>query len=59
MDIEVNVSHVKFMGTIIDDKLSWRPHIDYRSKKVFKAIAIMYRLKAHVAQRRYVDCITA
>ena len=27
------VSQVKFLGTIIDDKLTWRPHIDYISKK--------------------------
>ena len=59
-DLEVNicindkclsrVSQVKFLGTIIDDKLTWKPHIDYISKKLSKAIAIMYRLKAYVTQ---------
>ena len=44
------VSQVKFLGTIIDDKLTWKPHIDYISKKLSKAIAIMYRLKAYVTQ---------
>ena len=43
-DLEVNlcindkclsrVSQAKFLGTIIDDKLTWRPHIDYISKKL-------------------------
>ena len=39
------VSQIKFLGTIIDDKVSWKPHIDYRSKKLSKAIAFMYKLK--------------
>ena len=51
-DLEVNirindeclsrVSQVKFLGTITDDKLTWRPHIDYISKKFSEAIAIWY-----------------
>ena len=44
------VSQVKFLWTVIDDKLTWKPHIDYLSKKLSKAIAIMYRLKAYVTQ---------
>ena len=59
-DLEVNlcindkclsrVNQVKFLGTIIDHKLTWRPHIDYISKKLSKAIAIMYRIKPYVTQ---------
>ena len=59
-DLEVNlcihdkclsrVNQVKFLGTIIDDKMTWRPHIDYISKKLSKAIAIMYRIKPYVTQ---------
>ena len=41
LDLEVNVSHVKFMGTVIDDKLSWKPHM-------YKC---MYKLKAYVTQK--------
>ena len=44
------VSQVKFLRTIIDDKLTWQPHIDYVSKKLSKAIAIMYRIKPYVTQ---------
>ena len=49
-DLEVNicindkrlsrVSRVKFLETIIDDKLTWKPHIHYISEKLSKAIAI-------------------
>ena len=46
----INVSQVKFLGTIIDDKLTCRPHIDYKSKKLSKAIAIKYRIKPYVTQ---------
>ena len=44
------VSQVKFLGTIIDDKLTWQPHIDYISKKFSRAIAIMYRIKPSITQ---------
>ena len=38
------------LGTIIGDKVTWKPHIDDISKKLSKAIAIIYRLKAFVTQ---------
>ena len=59
-DLEVNicikdkclsrVSQIQFLGTIIDDKLTRRPHIDYISKKLSKANAIIYRVKPYVTQ---------
>ena len=59
-DLEVNicinnkclscVSQVKFLGTIIDDGLAWRPHIDYICKKLSKAISFMYSIKPYVTQ---------
>ena len=45
-----HVSQVKFLGTIIDDKLTWKPPINYISKKLSKAIVIMYKLKAYDTQ---------
>ena len=68
-DIEVNicindkrlshVSQVEFLGTIIDEILTWKPHIDHTSKKLLKAIAIMCRLKAYVTQEPCAHCLTA
>ena len=59
-DLEVNVcindqclscvSQVQFLGTTIDDELAWRTHIDYISKKLSKAIAIMYSSKPCVTR---------
>ena len=39
------VSETKYLGIIIDDKLSWKPHIKYLSVKVSKSIAILKLVK--------------
>ena len=39
----------KFLGVIIDDKLTWIHHIDHVCKKVSKSIGILYKL------RRFLD----
>ena len=44
LDTLSRVSQVKFLGIIVDDKLIWKPHIDYIFKKSSKAIDIMYGL---------------
>jgi hypothetical protein len=47
------VNKVKFLGTIMDDKLNWQEHITYICKKASKCIGILYKL------RQYVDVNTA
>src|SRR6218665_829132 len=39
------VSKVKFLGVIIDEHLTWKPHIDHVKSKVTKIVGVMYRLK--------------
>src|SRR6218665_1741185 len=39
------VSHVKFLGIILDEHLTWRKHIDLVHGKSAKMIGIMRRLK--------------
>ena len=46
------IRKTKFLGIILDDKLSWVHHIDYISKKISKSIGIIYRL------RQYLDKIS-
>ena len=46
------IDRTKFLGVILDDRLSWVHHIDYIAKKVSKSIGILYRL------RRYLDTDT-
>ena len=39
------VTHLKFLGVIIDDRLTWKEHIHYVSNKVLKLIYIMKSIK--------------
>ena len=56
IDIEINninisrVKNVKFLGVILDEKMSWKDHINYISKKISKCIAIMFKLKNIVSK---------
>jgi hypothetical protein len=40
--------HVKYLGIIIDAKLTWKPHIDYIALKISKTIGIISRLRHFV-----------
>ena len=52
-DIEIKINNiaisrvkqVKFLGVIMDEKLTWKDHINYISRKISKCIAIMFELK--------------
>ena len=39
------VSNIKFLGVILDNKLQWKDHISYVSKKVSKCIGILYKAR--------------
>ena len=39
------VKETKFLGVLIDQHLSWKPHIDFVSKKISKSVGII--VKAH------------
>ena len=39
------VSRVKFLGFIIDENLTWKPHIEHVKSRVTNIVGIMYRLK--------------
>lgn len=38
------VSEMKFLGVIMDDKLSWKPHIEFIRGKLAKSIGIIYKV---------------
>ena len=38
-------NQTKFLGITIDNKLTWKPHIDILKRKLSKIIAILYKLK--------------
>ena len=44
VEIERVYEHT-FLGLIIDNRLSWKPHIDKTKTKISKSIAILYKIK--------------
>ena len=40
--------YVKYLGVMVDAGLTWKPHIDYISKKVSRAIGILYKIRPQV-----------
>ena len=45
----------KFLGVIIDEKLTWIPHTDYLAKKISKSIGILMRLKGYLTSDSLVN----
>ena len=39
------MSHIKFLGVIIDENLTWRKQIKTVETKVSKSIAVLFRTK--------------
>ena len=39
------VCHITFLGVIIDNKLKWKDHIDYISKKIAKGIGVIIKAR--------------
>lgn len=44
------IKEIKFLGVIIDEKLTWKSHIKHIQNKISKSIAILYRVK-HILDR--------
>jgi hypothetical protein len=47
------VTETKFLGVIIDDKLSWRPHIASLNKKLRSICGRIYRIKKFLPESLY------
>ena len=43
--ILTEIDEIKYLGVIIDTKLTWIPHITYVKNKVSKGIGIMFKAK--------------
>uniref|UniRef100_A0A3P9N665 Reverse transcriptase domain-containing protein n=1 Tax=Poecilia reticulata TaxID=8081 RepID=A0A3P9N665_POERE len=45
-DVEIcRVNEVKFLGVIIDEKLTWKPHVNYLKTKIAKSMAVLYKVR--------------
>ena len=47
------VTETKFLGVIIDDKLSWLPHIEQLAKKLQSICGRIYRIKSCLPEHLY------
>ena len=47
------VNSAKFLGIIIDNELSWVPHLEYLCKKLKSATGILNRLRADIPPENY------
>ena len=50
-----HVTSTRFLGVIIDDKLSWQPHIDYLTQKLNCQAGVLNRIKDSVPQKFHRD----
>ncbi|KAJ8019368.1 hypothetical protein HOLleu_42077 [Holothuria leucospilota] len=47
----LNVHCTKFLGVYIDDKLSWKDHVQYVSVQISRGVGILSKLKFTLPQR--------
>ena len=53
------VDKVKFLGVIIDDKLSWEPQIEHLTEKLNSGIIIIKRIKKFIPESEYMKIYNA
>ena len=49
------VNKTKFLGVIMDDKLTWKHHIEYISSKISKGIGIIYKVREYLNKETLVN----
>ena len=49
------VTKVKFLGVMIDDKLSWEAQVDFLKDKLLSAIVIIKRIKKFIPESEYMS----
>ena len=51
------VECIKYLGVILDNKLSWIQHISYVKNKISKGIGIMYKARNYINKKLSLACI--
>ena len=55
--ILTEIDEIKYLGVIIDTKITWIPHITYVKNKVSKGIGIMFKAKKSSKETLSLICI--
>ena len=45
------VTETKFLGVLIDQHLSWNPHINFTSKKILKSVEIIVKVRFYLSSQ--------
>ena len=45
------VSHYKYLGLILDDKLSWKEHISFLSNKLSRALGMLFKIRHFIKKQ--------
>ena len=54
-----NINNHKYMGVILDSKMSWIQHISYVKNKVAKGIGIMFKARTYLDRRSLINLYNA
>ena len=47
------VKYVKYLGILVDSKLTWKFHIDNLAKKISRAIGVMFKIRCFCIKRYF------
>ena len=53
------VQSTKFLGVVIDEQLSWEPHIDYLESKLNSCLVTIKRIKSYIPRTEYLNIYNA
>ena len=48
-------NEIKYLGVIIDNKITWIPHITYVKNKVSKGIGIIYKARKYLKRNTFIN----
>ena len=54
-----NIKNLKYLGVILDSKMSWIQHIAYVKNKVAKGIGIMFKARSYLDRRSLINLYNA
>ena len=54
-----NIKNHKYLGVILDSKMSWIQHISYVKNKVAKGIGIMFKARTYLDRRSLINLYNA